>query len=403
MHAMTVLQACLHPALRLQHARRTQALLGAVTALVMGRRLVLMDLARAWPGAERVRAPLKCLDRLLSNPTLHQERHVFYALICRWLSRSRQLIVIVDWSDLKRDGSWHLLRAAVPVGGRSVTVYEAVYSEAEKASPRVEQAFLTTLKTLLPTDVTPIIVTDAGFRTPWFRAVEALGWHWVGRVRSRTLVTRAPGQDTVTTWLPCKTLYTHATATPRDLGAFAIVRNQPLSCRLVVQRKPPRGRKHRTCRGHVTGSKHSLANAAREREPWLLAVSHTLHRFNAHQITAIYAKRMQIELAFRDMKSHRYGCAFEDSLTRKGHRLEILLLIHALAGFAAWLVGLAAATAGQWMRLVPNGTAQHRQSYSLLRLGWEALRHNWLHGYGPVLRAILRRPPPDLAATWCIT
>lgn len=166
MHARTVLQTCLAPALGQVHARCAQALLGAVAALVMGRRLVLMDLARSWPGAERVRAPLKCLDRLLSNAALHQERHLFYGLIGRWLSRSGRLVVLVDWSDLKRDGSWHLLRAAVPVGGRSVTIYEAVHSEAEKAKPQIEQAFLATLKTLLPADATPIIVTDAGFRTP---------------------------------------------------------------------------------------------------------------------------------------------------------------------------------------------------------------------------------------------
>lgn len=31
-------------------------------------------------------------------------------------------------------------------------------------------------------------VTDAGFRSPWFRAVEKLGWYWLGRLRHRTLV-----------------------------------------------------------------------------------------------------------------------------------------------------------------------------------------------------------------------
>ena len=402
MHAKTVLQTCLAPVLIQIHARRARAVLGAVTALLMGRRLVLMDLARSWPGAERVRAPLKCLDRLLSNPALHLERRLFYALICRWLSRSSRLLVIVDWSDLKRDGSWHLLRAAVPVGGRSITVYEAVYSEAEKAKPQVEQAFLAALKTLLPANATPIIVTDAGFRAPWFRSVEALGWHWLGRVRNRTRVLRTHGPK-APEWIPCKTLYSAATATPRDLGPFEMVRGHPLSCRLVLLRKSARGRKHRTRRGDVAASKHSRTNAAREREPWLLAASHSLSTLKASQLTAIYAKRMQIELGFRDMKSHRYGCAFEDSLTRKGRRLEILLLIHALAGFAAWLAGVAAAATGEMTRLVPNGTAKHRSRYSLLRLGWEALRRNWLHGRDPALREIVRRPPPDLAMAWCIT
>jgi hypothetical protein len=398
MHATTVLQTCLAPALGQQHARRSRALLGAVTALVLGRRLVLMDLARSWPGAERIRAPLKCLDRLLSNRTLHQERLLFYALICRWLARGGRLIVLVDWSDLKRDGSWHLLRAAVPVGGRSVTIYEAVYSEAEKTKPRIEQAFLATLKTLLPPDCTPIIVTDAGFRTPWFRAVEALGWHWVGRIRHRTMV--RPDVPRGGIWQHHHALYASTNATPRDLGSFEIVRNQPLSCRLIAQRKAPQGRKHRTVHGNVVGSKHSRVNAAREREPWLLAASHSLCGLTARQIAAIYAKRMQIELAFRDMKSHRFGCAFEDSLTRKGKRLEILLLLHALAGFAAWLVGLAATRQGQ--RLVPSGSARARPRYSLLRLGWEVLRRQWLSAGGPALRRLIRKPPPGLAAAWLI-
>ncbi|WP_258000221.1 transposase, partial [Xanthomonas oryzae] len=44
------------------------------------------------------------------------------------------------------------------------------------------------LRALIPDDVRPILVTDAGFRTPWFRAVSAMGWDWVGRLRGRTQV-----------------------------------------------------------------------------------------------------------------------------------------------------------------------------------------------------------------------
>jgi Transposase DDE domain len=47
----------------------------------------------------------------------------------------------------------------------------------------------------------------------------------------------------------------------------------------------------------------------------------------ARQMVRIYARRMQIELSFRDLKSHRYGQGFEDSLTRKGERIEVLLLL----------------------------------------------------------------------------
>ncbi|MCK9386757.1 MAG: hypothetical protein M0Q15_19270 [Nevskia sp.] len=68
MHAETVLQKCLKSSLNALHVARQRVLLKAVEALTAGRRLTLMDVARSWPGAERIRAPLKALDRLLSNP-----------------------------------------------------------------------------------------------------------------------------------------------------------------------------------------------------------------------------------------------------------------------------------------------------------------------------------------------
>ena len=71
MRATPVLQKCLGEALGSMHALRRRVLFRAVEALVQGRRLTLIDLARSWPGAERIRAPLKALDRLLGNHHLH--------------------------------------------------------------------------------------------------------------------------------------------------------------------------------------------------------------------------------------------------------------------------------------------------------------------------------------------
>jgi len=34
---------------------------------------------------------------------------------------------------------------------------------------------------MMAEDCKPIVVTDAGFRTPWFKEIESLGWDWVGR------------------------------------------------------------------------------------------------------------------------------------------------------------------------------------------------------------------------------
>jgi len=84
MRATGVLQKCLSDCLEAMHAARVRVLLRAVEALLAGRRLTLMDVARSWPGAERVRAPLKALDRLLSNRHLHAERERVYANMAHW-------------------------------------------------------------------------------------------------------------------------------------------------------------------------------------------------------------------------------------------------------------------------------------------------------------------------------
>lgn len=86
--------------------------------------------------------------------------------------------------------------------------------------------------------------------------------------------------------------------------------------------------------------------AAREREPWLIVASPELTDLSARQLITLYAHRMQIELSFRDRKSHRYGQGFEDSLTRSGPRIEILLLVNAFAAFASWLAGMVCEASG---------------------------------------------------------
>lgn len=188
MHACTVLQKVLSPVIDNLDARNAHNLLFAVAALLSGRRLTLMELARHWPGAERIGAPLKRADRLLGNPRVQAHRARLYQAAMAWLLHCPRPVLIVDWSELKSDRRWHLLRAGVIARGRTLTLYEEVHPECLKNARAVEAAFLKRLQALLPEAVRPILVTDAGFRVPWFQAVQALGWHWVGRVRHRARV-----------------------------------------------------------------------------------------------------------------------------------------------------------------------------------------------------------------------
>lgn len=98
---------------------------------------------------------------------------------------------------------------------------------------------------------------------------------------------------------------------------------------------------------------------------------------------------------FRDPKSHRYGQAFEDSGTCSAQRIEVLLLLHALATFAAWLAGIVAAACKAAGDLEP-GPPRLRRRYSTVRLGWEMLARRWSHARGRAMLRTLRLLPADI-------
>lgn len=375
MHAARLLRSCLRLVFDRMHARRCAALLDAVRALIAGRRLTLMELARSWPDALRVSGPLKKLDRLLGNTHLAGERDALYAAITGWTVRQPRPVIVVDWSPLDGRGRFQLLRAGLAVGGRTLTLYERVCAAEQVGSPRIEGLLLRALKRSIPSESRPILVTDAGFRAPWFRAVQQLGWDWIGRVRAGILVRPHAAEKAADHWTPCTELYRRTRSDARDLGVWDVVRRQPIACRLVLHRKASRGRRDVTLTGQRARNRYSRKIAQRESEPWLLATSPELP-LTPSQIAAIYARRMQIEQSFRDLKSHRYGVGFEDSLTRTGARLAALLLILALASFVAWMT---ARTATRDVLLAAAATLVGSTRTGVLswhRIGWRLLREN---------------------------
>jgi len=210
----------------------------------------------------------------------------------------------------------------------------------------------------------PIVVTDAGFRGTWVRLVQAQGWDWVGRIRNRTLVQQAERE----TWMPCKQLYAVATTRPTTLGEVQLVRSHPLRCTLHLVCHPAKGRRHTSVFGQPVRSAHSCKQATRAREPWLLASSPSLRTCPAKRSLQIYRQRMQIEEAFRDLKSERYGLGFVATHTRTPRRLAILLVIGALALFVLWLVGQAAVQQHRHYSYQAN-TMKRRLVLSVLSLG----------------------------------
>jgi hypothetical protein len=127
------------------------------------------------------------MDRLPGNKAIHAKRmEIDGRLAAGWLDGIGTLLIVVDWSPVTTDQKWQLLRASVAVEGRSVTLYEEVHPQHRLGSRWVQQRFLGSLARLIPAGCEPIILTDAGFRSPWFGAVERRHWHWIGRIRNPT-------------------------------------------------------------------------------------------------------------------------------------------------------------------------------------------------------------------------
>jgi hypothetical protein len=340
------------------HQARLTALLIAVSALFHCRKLQLTELGRHRGGQQRY--GIKAIDKLLGNKHLHSELPWIYRVLCRLaLHGERQPLLVIDWTDV---GERHAaLSAAIPVGGRSITIYQEVHRRKYENNPNVERRFLENLKSVLPKGCCPVILTDAGFRVPWLKIVRAAGFHFVTRVRGRVYVeTERTG-----CWKRLREIFGEATKRPTDLGPSLLSRYLAFPCRLVTFADRPYAqtrRKKLPRKGHRQ-RKHVRA----AREPWVLATS--LTGALPKEVVAAYRCRMRIEETFRDVKSARLGWSLEHAQSRTANRLAVLMLIAALAHYVAILVGQQAEAQRLQFAYQAN-SIKHRRVLSLARLGF---------------------------------
>lgn len=379
MHAQAIIQKFLGQECSSIHLKR-RSCLALITGAAQHEGLGLLKLSRSMNSKAALRHRIKQCDRLLSNRHLADERtQIYRALAHRILLTHPRVAIIVDWSDLLADISLHILRASVVVSGRSITIYEEVHPTQSYNVAAVHCRFMKALRATLPEACQPIIISDAGFRSTWFRMLDQLGFAWVGRVRNRDMM-RQQGEEE---WRGCKTRYADATGRVKDFGLVEYVRKNPMQCRMVLIKKEQKGRTRKTAFGKKTQSAHSKKQAQTQREPWLLAVSTNLNGMSASDIVKWYSYRMQIEQTFRDLKNPQWGMGLSTSQTRKPQRIAALLLIGTLLSFALWLIGLFALSQGY--RVQYGSRAKASKTVSILTLA----RH-WLNerNKGPTMRQL---------------
>lgn len=349
------------------HAVRVMAVTALVEGIIRGGRLSPATIGRVLPGQALPKHGIKRVDRLLGNPKMVGDRLFFFLAIAhRVLRGCARPVILVDWTQA---GGQHVaLVAAVPIGGRALPIYIEVHPLKKLGNAAVEERFLCALKAVVPTECRSVIVTDAGFKGPFFQAVLDQGWDFLGRIRGTTKAISSVG-DTISK----EQFYARASTAPIELGPFRLFVKQQIPCRLVLVRKrrrPGRKRPPPACKEEREKRQAAL-------DPWLLATS--MSDGDAASVVGIYARRMQIEETFRDAKNHRFGWSLGDVRLSTPQRTAVLLTLAALAFVVVTLIGMAAEQRGAHRAYQAN--TEKRRVLSFLVLAAAILRRNSLDLY----------------------
>jgi hypothetical protein len=331
------------------------AVVKVVEGIVRGERLVPATMGRSLPGSAAPKHGIKCVDRLVGNSHLgRDQKFIFLAIAHHLLRGCPRPVVLIDWTHA--GGKHEALVAAVPIGGRALPIYIEVHPQRRLGNASVEMCFLLSLRAILPASSgPPIVVSDAGFKGPFFKGILELGWDFLGRVRGTTTAISPDGKT-----VSKQDFYAAASIRPRDLGRFELFANQRIPCRLVLIRKrlkpgpkppPPKCKEERELRQSAL-------------DPWLLATS--LSEGDARSIVSLYAKRMQIEETFRDAKNHRFGWSLGDVQLSTRQRTAALLVLAAIAITVVTLIGMGAERLGAHRRYQANTETRRVLSFFVL-------------------------------------
>lgn len=350
--------------------RLQSSVLPMIDAIWEGERLSVTGIGRVLLGRAKVKYKIKQVSRLIGNPTLHTRFNDLFAAIAAMLITSPRPVLLVDWTD--HDVHNYALVVSIPHDGRSIPIYVEVHPIADYAKAHVESAFLHTLKEkILPKGCRPILVSDAGFRLPWFRQVTALGWNYVGRLLGNICLQSQEARSEV--WLHRSVFDTYRWTRPTELGTFLCAKGERMPARLVgvfyrEQRHPSQAR------GKSKTGRHGTKYRKQADKPWLLVTNIDAKDIDAAGIVQLYALRMEIEEMFRDDKNRDTGVGLDASDSRDPNRLRALRWLGALNTILTHIVGRIGESLGV-DRNYHTSTTTERRILSLPMLGRLMLRH----------------------------
>lgn len=371
MQAMKFLHKLFSDALPNIHVTRLNALFQTIASLLNQGQLTLTSLGRNMLGESKVKHKIKKVDRILGNHRLFEEQFYIYQNLSKKLFKYlTEAVIIVDWSGCCSQERW-ILQASLVTSGRSIPIYKEIHKLKKISNPKIEQKFLKKLSKIIPEHIKIIVVTDAGFKKPWFKSVRALGWHFVGRVRRPMQLFLSEN------WVKILDLGVAISGVPRFLGE-AIVGKTTADLKAYIYgfRTRLTGRKMKKKKYHCNmyPDKQDIYSRV-HKEPWIIATSLGGSIQLARRVINIYKARMQIEQNFRDDKNQRWGFALRYSRTENIKRLSIMLLIAFVATFMLSMIGLIAEAKNMQFSFQAN-TVKKTRVLSIMTLAKQVLKHS---------------------------
>ncbi|MCA1701388.1 MAG: IS4 family transposase [Actinobacteria bacterium] len=228
--------------------------------------------------------------------------------------RSKPLLVALDWVDIR---GFQTLVASAVLKGRSTPICWASCErhtyKGHRSRNAFEESLLLVLRSMIPMSVKVIILADRGFgRCALAAFLRRHGFSYLIRIKPKVTV--------------------------KLKGFHGKLLDYPVSKGIAKVLKDVAYRADGAVSQHVVVRWPTNLPPKRD-ECWFLM---TDLKGTAHQLCALYARRMTIEQLFRDQKSKRNGWSLRDTQIKSPDNLDRLLLIMAVAYLLLCGVGLLA-------------------------------------------------------------
>jgi hypothetical protein len=316
------------------HKKRLYTLSAVVWAFLSSSRMSLASLGRALLGETKRRHKIKRVWRLVANGKFYPDA-VMNGLAREAIAQFGALVVALDWVEL-RGGCRALVASACTKRGRALPVAWAVVNPARfrRSQNAVEDAFMERLAKMLDAPRT-CVLADRGFRRATFLALlDRLGFGYVVRVCGKVHVAGARHAGLLEA---CGL----EEGGEGDLGAVEYREDGAARTRLAWRWR--------------WGQK----------EAWLLATN--MKRKSVNRVCDLYARRMEEEESFRDLKSHRFGAALRYVKLTGPERYARLLAVWAVGMWLLFAQGHAAVSRNLHMGL--STASNRRRDLSLITIG----------------------------------